>query len=1162
VKPKSPAVREPVYLRPDMKILSDRIQISPTDLSNHLGCRHLTEQNRLLALGKIERPSWTDPALRVLAKRGDEHEEAYVSHLRRKGFVVENLEGRSVDATVQAMQRGVDIIVQAPLSDQALSLNEKARHSWMGFADILVKVQTPSSLGDWSYEVQDTKLARDTRAATILQLSLYTDLAGRIQQHMPEYMYVVKPGVQENQEPFEVEKFRFADFQAYYHRAKESLVEILLNEPPVTYPDPVEKCSICRWWKECDKKRHNDDHLSLIASIRSMHVGELARQEITTLEQFAKREYPLMEKPKRGNIESYQKIHSQAKIQFAGRLEKKLLHELLPLEKGRGFFRLPDLSPGDIYFDIEGDPFYEQHGLEYLLGYVYINEENQAVYQKLWAKNRREEKQAFHAFMEFVMARLNKFPDLHVYHFAPYEPAAIKRLSLRHTLHEEDLDWLLRAERFIDLHAVAKEGIRASVERYSLKDLERFTPYVRKVELSAASSARRAVEFALELKDDKSLAPDTLVLVEDYNEDDCRATLALHQWLEGLRKKLVDQGNDVVRPALKTGEATEAVEELDVRAKSIFEGLTAGLSDDPQEWSESDSAKWLLANQIDFFRRENKSAYWEFFHLHELSYDDLMDERKGIAGLEYAGNVPLTGRKKSPVHKYRFPPQEVGLDTGSVLVEVMGQEIGTISAISQESCTVEIKKMEKSKDVHPVCVHERKIVSAKELTNAICDIANCIIQDGMESMPYRAAKDMLMKKSPRLTLPCDGELLHDGEDALEGAVRIASAMKCSVLGIQGPPGSGKTHTGAIMILKLVKQGKRVGVTALSHKVIINLFEKVLELGARNNIPVSLVHRAKDGEILPSGIERAKDNKHALQALDEKKVVGGTAWLWASNDAREALDYLFVDEAGQMSLAHVLAASRSARNIVLLGDPQQLEQPQRAAHPDGADIAALNHLLDGHHTMPDDKGIFLGVTRRLHPRITDFTSEVFYEGRLRPLPGLERQNILGNTPFAGAGLFYVPVLHTGNQNRSDEEVKVISRIVHQLVSSVVTWTNASGKTLPLIKDDILIVAPYNAQVAALSEALPGCRIGTVDKFQGQEAAIVIYSLTSSSPQDAPRGMRFLYSPNRLNVATSRAQCVSILIGSENLFEADCRTTEEMRWANGFCRYRELARTVWI
>jgi predicted RecB family nuclease len=1130
-----------------MKLVSGKIQLSPTDLSNHLGCRHLTELNRLVALEKRAKPTWMDPALAVLAKRGADHEDAYVNHLRGQGLSVENLKGKDFQATVNAMQQGTDVIVQAALSDDL----------WKGYADILFRVNTPGKFGTWSYEVQDTKLSRNTRAATIQQLALYTDLVGKIQNYEPVLMYVVKPG-----DPFEIQSFRFADFKAYFRFAKTSLLKIILAGPQLTYPDPVEQCSICRWWKECDKQRHDDDHLSLVASIRTMHIGELQKQEITTLEQFAKRDNPLPANPDHGNIETYYKIHGQAKIQLKGRQEKKPVHELLPLEKGRGLSRLPKRSPGDIYFDIEGDPFFEQGGLEYLLGYAYTGDEGKLAYSKLWAKSRLQEKQAFTKFMTFVMERLKKYPDLHIYHFAPYEPSTIKRLALRHTLHESDLDWLLRAERFIDLHAVAKEGLRASVERYSLKDLERFTSFRRKIELPVASSARRAVEFALELNDQGSLTNEILGIVQDYNEDDCLATEALHRWLESLRIESIAAGNDIPRPELKTGEATEPVAALDERTKSIFDGLTKELAEDRALWSAHDHAKWLLANQIDYFRREKKSAWWEFFRLHEMDYDGLLNERKGIAGLQFIREVKPTGRIKSAVHEYAFPSQEVGLSVDDCVHETMGPEIGTVYSISQETSVVSIKKTGKSKDIHPLCIHEKDDVSIEPLATAICNVAHSILDDGIESMPFRASKDLLLKRGPRLTSQPAGGVLEKNEDVIDSAVRIALQMNSTVLGIQGPPGSGKTHTGAMMILRLMAAGKRIGVTAPSHKVILNLFEKILELSVKHSITVSLIHKAKDNEVLPAGVEKAGDTKTALAALHQSKVVGGTAWLWAHHDAREVLDYLFVDEAGQMSLAHVLAASCSSKNLVLLGDPQQLEQPQKASHPEGADVAALSHLLDGHTTMPDDKGIFLRTTRRLHPKITAFTSEVYYESRLKSLPGLERQIVDGDTSFNGAGLFYVPVFHQGNQNRSEEEVEAIEKIVAQLTGKDLTWTNGEGKKSVLRKKDILIVAPYNAQVAALARKLPGLAIGTVDKFQGQEAAVVIYSMTSSSPQDAPRGMNFLYNPNRLNVATSRAQCACILVASEKLLEADCRTIEQMRWTNGLCRYREMAKEVQV
>jgi uncharacterized protein len=275
--------------------------------------------------------------------------------------------------------------------------------------------------------------------------------------------------------------------------------------------------------------------------------------------------------------------------------------------------------------------------------------------------------------------------------------------------------------------------------------------------------------------------------------------------------------------------------------------------------------------------------------------------------------------------------------------------------------------------------------------------------------------------------------------------------------------------------------------------------------------------------------------------------------------------LFIDEAGQMSLADVLAVSAGAKSLVLLGDPQQLEQPQQASHPPGAGASALEHLLGGAKTIAADRGLFLHQTRRLHPDISRFTAEAFYEGRLSSAPKRERQAVLAPasspaTAFGMAGLVYVPVEHDANQSRSSEEVDVVAAIVAQLTAEGVHYRNVDDEEAPLTTADLMIVAPYNAQVTALAERLPGLRIGTVDKFQGQEAPVVIVSLTTSTPEDAPRGMDFLYSANRLNVATSRAKALCILVGNPRLFEPDCRTPQQMRLANAFCRYRELAREV--
>lgn len=1121
-----------------MQYSENNFLLSATDLSNYLSCAHLTQLHRKVALGEIKKPSWRDPSLDVLIKRGQEHEAAYVEFLSKRGLTVVNLNGKRVEEVVRAMENGTDVIVQAAMHDG----------QWIGNADILLKVAGSSKFGNWKYEVQDTKLAQNTRASTILQLCLYTDLLTKLQDSTPEKMYVVKPG-----DNFPTEEYRYAEFQAYYRQVKENFETTIAKSTVVTYPDSVEHCMICAWWQICDKKRHDDDHLSLVAGMRSLHIVELQRQKIETLEQFAK---ATLENPERGNKETFLRKQAQAQVQWNGREQKRLLHESLPVVTGRGLNRLPEPDQGDIYFDIEGDAFYPDGGLEYVLGYAYA-ENGGYRYNRVWSTNRIEEKKAFDQFMRFVLEQWKKFPKMYIYHFAPYEPSALKRLARVHALFEKEVDDLLRAERFIDLHAVFKEALLASVERYSLKELEKFTQYTRKVVLHDASVARKAVEVALESNNFQSLSQETIRLVEDYNEDDCLATEALHKWLENLRAELVVAGKPFHRPELLTGEASENVQQIDTRSQALFKALTEKLPEDRATWSDEHKAKWLLAHQIEYFRREDKSAWWEFYWVHELEHEDLLDERKAITGLQFVSVLSKEGKERNVTHRYRYPPQELSIDEGDDVIEVKGEKIGSVRAISPENYTIDIKKSKDAENIHPHAVHVSERVDPGSLATSLMDLATAIDEFGLaRTWPYHASKDLLMKRKPKL-VDGEGAYLLPGEDLVDGAVRIVSSLDRSVLAIQGPPGSGKTYTGATMIVELLKAGKKIGITAVSHKVIRNLSLAVIKRGNELNVNVSIVHKiGEKSESLPAEIIEVDKSDKARAALSEGKVVCGTAWLWAEDNSREVLDYLFVDEAGQMSLSQVLAASRAAKNLILLGDPQQLEQPQRGAHPEGSDVAALTYLLDGHPTMPEGMGLFLGVTRRLHPTLCKFTSEIFYEGRLTSLPELEKQLVGGNHSFNGAGLFYVPVEHRGNQNKSAEEVNAVSDIVEKLLSGG-TWTNAKGQTQRLQKEDILIVAPYNAQVAALIEKLPGMRIGTVDKFQGQEAPIVIYTMTASTVDDAPKGMSFLFNPNRLNVATSRAKSVCILVASPKLLEPSCNTIEQMRWVNALCVFKSSA-----
>ena len=429
--------------------------------------------------------------------------------------------------------------------------------------------------------------------------------------------------------------------------------------------------------------------------------------------------------------------------------------------------------------------------------------------------------------------------------------------------------------------------------------------------------------------------------------------------------------------------------------------------------------------------------------------------------------------------------------------------------------------------------------------------------------PFRAVRDLMLRKPPRLL---HGETLTTlpGEGPKEQACRIAGKLDRSVFAIQGPPGAGKTFTGARMICHLIKQGKKVGVTALSHKVIRKLLEEVLKAAVEDGVPqVRCMQKLSEGddfEVIPE-IAVVRDNNAPLVALQQgtANVVGATSWMWPREEYFESVDALFIDEAGQMALADVVAAGQAAHNLILIGDPQQLERPLKGSHPDGAEKSALEHLIGEHKTIPAHKGMLLPETWRLHPNICDFTSEMFYEARLRPHAALD-QHVIGGHPWMdGAGLWFVPTEHTGCRNSSPQEVEIIKKLVSSLASQGVEWFRTTTTKRPMTLDDVLVVAPYNAQVSDLLTALPnGARVGTVDKFQGQEAPVVIYSLTTSTPEDAPRGMEFLYSLNRFNVATSRAQTAVIVVGSPRLFEPECKSPRQMQLANAFCAYLERAK----
>jgi len=1127
----------------------NQIVLSATDLVGHLNCRHLTVQDLQVAEGKLVAPKYWDPLLDVLRERGRLHETAYLERLANLGLGQVRIEGfeitdSTVAQTLEAMRAGADVIVQAALR----------RDRWAGRADVLKKVAKPSALGNWSYEVIDTKLARETKGGTVLQLCLYSELLAEMQGGEPECAYVIVPWSDFAEQPY-----RLADYRAYFRKTKAS-AEAATSDAVVvdTYPEPTEHCDVCRWQETCENRRRTDDHLSFVAGIARSQITELKDHGVDRLAALAQMPLPLQWKPRRGAADSLERVAEQARLQLEARTSGQLKHQLLKVEQGYGLCLLPVPNPGDVFFDLEGDPFVGEQGIEYLFGYHFHDADGESRYMGDWCFTRGDEKAAFEHFMDFVADRLKVYPDLHIYHYAPYEPAALKRLMGRYATREEELDGFLRGLRFVDLYSVVRNGVRASVESYSIKRLEPFYGFDRSVPLRDANIALASLQAGLELGDVTVIDQASKDTVGGYNRDDCVSTAALRNWLETLREEAIAGGADIPRPLPGQETATEKVSAKQQRVNELVARLLEGIPVDAEERNAEQQAQWVLANTLDWHRREEKASWWEYFRLGALSASELVDEKAGLGGLSFVTAMPSQG--KNPIHRYAFPQQDTDIRAGKKLKAVGGASLGEVVAISAADRTIDIKKMGKTSDTHPDAVFTHEMIQAEEQAKALLRLGDHVAEHGLTGKgPYLAARDLLLRTPPRVD---QESLSKEGEGTLAAALRLADHFEGGVLPIQGPPGTGKSHTGARMICRFVQRGMRVGITSNSHKVIRNLLDKVLEAAEEMNVALRCVQ--KPGE-LDDDLDRlifVKDNPAFVGALGsgEYQVGGATSFFWSREEAQDLVDVLVVDEAGQMALANVLAVSHAARRLILLGDPQQLDQPTQGSHPDGTGISSLEHVLAGRQTIGDDQGIFLAATWRMNPPICAFDSELFYEGKLHPIDGSENQTLQADGALDGPGLRYLPVPHAGNKSASIEEAEAVAGLVDRVLAAGTEWVDREGRRHQLTLDDILIITPYNAQVFEIQSLLPGARIGTVDKFQGQEAPVAIYSMATSSHAEAPRGMEFLYSANRFNVAVSRAKCLTILVASPDVFEADCKTPRQMQLVNAFCRYVELASTL--
>jgi predicted RecB family nuclease len=1110
--------------------------LSPSALTRFLGCEHRTYLDILERRGELNEER-RPPDMQLLFDRGIRHEDDILQRFLDEGREVAQLTDEDADRetlaarTREAMEQGVEILHQACF----------LRDGWVGYPDFLIKVPAPSELGDWSYEVHDAKLSGHAQPRHIFQLLFYNEELTRLQGLEPERMHLM---LGDETHP----AFRPDEFDAYAANVRAQFVarhaELEGPDADPVYPYKVGACDFCHWWHVCDRRRRDDDHVSLTATVYRTQGLKLEASAIHTLPALAT--LPADRTVPRLPLLTLNNLRAQADLQLRSRGLARPLHEVLEPGYARGLGRLPQPSTGDVHFDFEGDPNWGDDGLEYLFGTVY-DEEGAPVYYPLWATSRAQERVALETWIDWLTARLERFPDLHVFHYNSYETVALKKLVARHSTREAELDDLLRREVFVDLYGIVRQGIRAGTEGYGLKALEPVFGFERNAELRGAIGSLRRWQAYMEDGEQQHLDG-----IAGYNEDDCLSTRALYTWLldrrpEAEAKFGIELASLSAKPA---DELTEKALEHQARVEALRGRLLLGLPDDENEDDPEQRARRMAFNLVGYHRREAKPVWWALFDRRERTIEQLRDEdSETIADLQVLGCEQVG---KSLRWTLSFPAQDYKLSPGEV-DEPLAERSASLIAIDEAAQTVVVKRGPKYGEDPPVAIGPGGPYRTPEQEDALFRFADTAADDGLDRAD--AALDLLLRRPPRLA-PGTPPLADEPAD-LERLKAQVRGLDHSVLVIQGPPGTGKTYTGGRLAVDLLQRGLSVGVVATSHQAINNLVASIDEAADEAGVSFRGWKKCSQEE---DGYESARVVTAATRPAEDDgpiTLVAATAWHWSREDQVCAADVLFVDEAGQVSLADAIAVAGAATSVVLLGDPQQLAHVSQGTHPVGTGASVLEHLLGEHDTIPPERGVLLPTSWRMHPEISGFISTTMYDGRLSSVAGCELQRI-DSPGLNGSGLRMIGVEHADNRGRSIEEADRVALEVQRLLDGG-THVDRHSVRHPLTLDDILIVAPYNAQVRCLKARLPvDARVGTVDKFQGQEAPVVLFSMASSSGDDVSRGMSFLFSRNRLNVAVSRAQALAVVVCSPQLLGARCRSVEDMRLVNMLCRFAADAR----
>jgi len=1108
-------------------------------------------------------------------KYGDAYELKLTEELTTslpQGSVARPEKDGDLAQTLELMNQGVPIIYQGGLEHRAPHSVFKGKpdflvkQGWLlEFVDGLLTARLQQEIpGPSKYIIWDAKYSSHPKPEYALQVAIYIEALDAQGLKAPNARHGLILGNRTMMSFLEGEivpatRIARAELEQAIARVSDSSTDSQL-ENFTWHCAGNRDCEICEYPELCEDDRKETQDLLLVAGLGKNLRGKLNAAGIQTLSALAQ---STLSKVPDVTAATFEKMRKQAALQILSEQTAAPEHELLedPLIQF-----LPRPSEGDVFFDMEGFPYFPDGGLEYLFG----NWTRDSGFTDFWAIDREQEKQAFIDFMNWVTERIDTYPDAHIYHYASYEKTALLKLSTRHGVMGPEVRRLGDERRLVDLYPIVTKSLRVGEPKYSIKNLERHYEFERESEVTSASASideyaqwRDLVDGSLdqaltsEQREDLSIRAEKLYqALHDYNKEDVVSTMRLYDWLLKMPSATTRFGEDV-NPQDEDSEenpSASALELLELEAKTARFFLP--LAD--WEWGKSVEGDirakvWeTLAHSILFYRREDV-MFWADLQIRMTQDEDAFEKDREallLAGVTELSRDERVNKKGNLVHVVTY---EASYPTESIYNPAPGDELIIRFPIGAGLQQRNFGKVIKSanglitftrdtQDLDHLVYQpdalikfQRFLAMAKqEELNNLAELITEAWGSPSNAAPQRSSTmDLLFRRQPRLV--GDGKITEpDPTNYLPALISTVEKMDSTVLAVQGPPGSGKTYLASHLIAHLLATGKSVAVGSNSHAAVENVLKVAIEAGV-NPAQIFKAKKTKDTAEYPwvTASSAGTIGKKVAKSKDAL-VLGGTAFALCNKEIRtNHFDYLIIDEAAQFSLVDALAVSGTAQNMILFGDPQQLSQVIQATHPGGLENSALGHYMGEHDILPKDMGYFVEVTRRLHSNINAPVSWLSYENKLNSHPDTENHIIQGIAP----GLYKVPINHTGNSTHSPEEVSKVMELVEKHINEV-------GP------EEILIVAPFNAQVNAIRKALDlaghhQVAVGTVDKFQGQAGLVVIYSFASSSSQDAPRGLGFLLERNRMNVAISRAKSVCYLVYSTNLPKAVFSSLEDVR-----------------